>query len=310
MIPQAKKYNIPIYVSDNASTDNTLEVIEHFKKSYPLLYYRTNNQNSGVDQNMVAAVKMASTKYVWAFGSRRILLPGMLDRVHKVLREDGLDLLVLNDPNPAFAVPNSRYYNSAKEVFRELNRHLTGLGFQVLPLEAWKTEYILKYANTEWTIFGVTLEFLASKHDVKAFFISEPCAESSGMSQWVCRSFQIWAKWKKVVHFLPNTYSDEDKEFVIKKSVNYLFARPNFDLINLRTKGIYDAEVFQAIYEDLMRYGDLSPNVAYAISRFPIIPLKLYREFLRAVTVFLRMFIHQKARLNPTQRRLKKMPYD
>jgi len=304
MVPQAKQHNIPIYVSDNASTDDTLEVLKSFSRVYQFLYFKTNNENAGVDQNMVSAARMASSKYVWTFGSRRILLPGMLNKIYTVLEDSNLDLLVLNDLNSKYTVPESKKYSSAREVFRELNRNLTGLGFQILPLEAWKSSVALKYDGTEWTVFGLTLEFVAEKKDLNVFFISEPCATSSGESHWKPKCFQIWANWKKVVNSLPEIYSKEDKEFVIRKSVNYFFAGPNFDLINLRANSIYNSDVFNAYREDLTHYGSLSPNIAYAISRFPVQPLKLYYKLYSATRTIARMFIRQKAPLNPTRRQV------
>jgi len=261
----------------------------------------------GVDQNMVSAARMASSKYVWTFGSRRILLPGMLNRIYTVLKDSNLDLLVLNDLNSKYTVPESKKYSSAGEVFRELNRNLTGLGFQILPLEAWKSNAVLKYDGTEWTVFGVVLEFIADKKDVNVFFISEPCATSSGDSHWKSKCFQIWTNWKKVVCSLPEIYSDEDKEFVIRKSVTYFFEGPNFDLINLRAKGIYNSDTFKAYREDLTRYGNYSPNIAYTISRLPRLPLKLYFKIYDSARDIARLFIHQKKALNPTRRQA--IPY-
>jgi len=307
MVSQVKQFSIPIYISDNASTDNTKRMVESFQKTYPYLYFKSNPKNIGVDQNMVNAARMASTKYVWTFGSRRILLPGMLNKIYTILNESNLDLLVLNDLNSTYIVPESKKYSSAKEVFRELNRNLTGLGFQILPSEAWKTKAVLKYDGTEWTVFGVVLEFIADKQNLNAFFLSEPCATSSGGSHWKSKCFQIWANWKKVVYSLPEIYSDEDKEFVIRKSVNYFFEGPNFDLINLRTKRIYNSETFKAYREDLTHYGNLSPNIAYTISRLPVAPLKLYYKFYEAMRAIARTFIHQKTPLNPTRRQA--IPY-
>jgi len=302
MIPQAKEHNTPIYVSDNASTDNTRDVFESFKKGYPFMYYKRNSKNLGVDQNMIEAALMASTKYVWTFGARRIILPEMLNKIYEILEKSDLDLLVLNDQNSTFSVPESKYYSSAKEVFRELNRNLTGLSFQILPLEAWKSESLKKYAGTEWTVFGAALEFLATKQKVNVYFISEPVSTSSGVSHWIPRCFQIWTNWKKAVQALPEVYSDRDKEFVIRKSVNYFFGGPNFDLINLRTRNIYNAHIFKEYREDLTHYGYFLPSVAYAISRLPIPPLKLYFKIYDLARDISRMFIHQKRALNPIRK--------
>ena len=144
MIPQARQYNIPIYVSDNASTDNTRKVLESFQKNYPLLYFKSNKENLGIDENMIIAARMASSKYVWVIGARRILLPGMLDKIYKILEGSTWDMVVLNDLNPIFKVPKTQRYTSAKRVFLELSRNLTGLGFEILPSRSMEIRILAK----------------------------------------------------------------------------------------------------------------------------------------------------------------------
>jgi glycosyltransferase involved in cell wall biosynthesis len=97
LVPQIQPYQIPVYVSDNASKDDTMEMLSSFKNErYPLLYFKSNNENLGFDQNLVNAVKMASSKYVWPIGDRRRLLPNSMRRVYNILSENDLDLLLLS----------------------------------------------------------------------------------------------------------------------------------------------------------------------------------------------------------------------
>jgi abequosyltransferase len=304
MIPDAERHNIPIYVSDNASTDNTVQILESFKKIYPFLYFKTNEVTIGVDANILSAARMASTKYVWPFGSRMILLPGILDKIYKILNESDLDLLVLNYSDPTFMVPESKKYCSAQKVFRELAHDLGILCCQVFPSEAWKSESALKYIDTEFIFFGLALEFIANKQNLNVFFISDPCITSVGKSSWLHRYFQVWANYKKTIYSLPKTYTDDDKEFVIKKIAQGFFGNKSI-LLNLRVKHIYDSKIFGAFREDLVRYGNISPNVAYAISRFPVAPLTLYYRFYDALSAIVRTFIHQKGPLNPIKRGLR-----
>lgn len=301
MIPQASQHNVPIYISDNASTDNTSKILESFKKTYPFLYFKSNKENLGVDQNMINAARMASTKYIWTIGARRILLPGMLDKVYKILSENKLDLLVLNDLNSTYLVPESQSYNSPRKIFKELHRNLTGLGFQILPAEAWKLDAVLKYVGTEWAIVGLTLEFIANKQNLKAYFLSEPCATSSGPSHWRPKYFQIWTNWKKTIYSLPATYPDEEKELVIRNSVRYLFAS-EFTLLELRTERVYNSQIFKEYREDMSHYANISPTAAYVISKLPVAPLKYYFRLYAALRGTARKFIHQKTPLNPTRR--------
>lgn len=306
MIPQAKKFNVPIYISDNASTDNTIVIVENFKKTYPFLYYRSNNKNLGVDQNMVDAVRMATTKYVWAFGSRRVLLPGVLEKIYNSLFESNWDLMVLNDLYSLnlYEAPKSKEYNSAQKVFRELSRNLTGLGFQILPLEAWKQDIVEKYDDTEWTVYGVALEFIAIKEKPRVYFISEPSATDSGQSHWSPRCFQIWSNWKKVMTMLPSVYSESDKEFIIKNSVNYFFG-PKFNLTDLRSKRIYNVALYNKYKADFIRYGGVSTRTAYLIAKSPVSMLKMYKEIYSKLRRLARVFIHTRNAINPRFRQKK-----
>lgn len=311
MIPQAQPYNIPIYVSDNASTDHTLKVLVSFQKTYPLLFFRSNQENLGIDQNMIDAARMASSKYVWVIGARRIILPGMIDKIYKVLQEKNWDMLVLNDPSPVFKAPKSQSYTSAKKVFVELSRNLTGLGFEILPAEAWQSAVLPKYAGTDWTILGLTLEYIADKKSLNVFFIADPVATDSGKSKWIPRCFKVWADLKKVIRGLPDVYPAEDKERVIGYLANAVFVskfnlmtlRRSLSLVSLRSEGAYDAGVFSKFREDLTKYAGYPPALAYVIAKLPIFPIKVYFHVYDAVGDIARLFIHSRSKpINPWSR--------
>jgi abequosyltransferase len=311
MIPQARQHNIPIYVSDNASTDHTVRVLESFQKNYPQLYFRENKENMGIDQNMIDAAGMASSKYVWVIGARRIILSGMLHKIYGILEKSDWDMVVLNDLNPTFKVPQTQRYTSAERVFLELSRNLTGLGFEILPAEAWKSELPSKFADTDWTILGLSLEHIANKKNLNVFFLADPVATDSGKSKWIPRCFKVWADLKKVVRSLPEVYSAENKERVIRYLANVVFVskfnimavRRSLSLVALRSEGAYNAEVFNDFREDLTLYAGYSPTLAYTIAKLPTPPIKLYFRVYDAVGDIARLFIHSRAKpINPASR--------
>lgn len=311
MIPQARQYNIPICISDNASTDHTVKVFESFQKNYPLLFFRSNKENLGIDQNMIDAALMASSKYVWVIGARRIILPGMLNKIYEILEKSDWDMIVLNDLNPTFKVPRTQRYHSAKRVFLELSRNLTGLGFEILPAEAWRSELLKKYAGTDWTILGLSLDYIANKTNLNVFFLSDPVATDSGQSKWIPRCFKVWVDLKKVIRSLPEVYSAADKECVIRYLANVVFVskfnvmtmRRSLSLVSLRSEGAYNTKVFDRLREDLTQYAGYSPTLAYAIAKLPTLPIKLYFRVYDAVGGIARMFIHSRAKpINPASR--------
>jgi abequosyltransferase len=310
LIPQVKKLNIPIFVSDNASKDNTLQVLKYCKNIYPLLFFETNDHNLGFDRNVIKVASMASTKYIWTIGAKRVLCPGTVSKIYKILNKYDLDLLVLNHWPNIFEVLESKNYYNASQVFRDLHRQLTYLGLQVILSEAWKSESVNKYVDTDWVHFGLTLDYIAHKQDPKVYFLSEECFQFPGKVDWLPRVFQIWANWVKIINSLPKIYSDEDKELVIKNSTIYLMPflkkfrlqhiRAKFTLVDLRVMNIYNSKTYFEYGEEIIRYGPISPNVAYTIARFPIPLLKLYFKFYDVAKTILRKFVHTKTRLNPS----------
>jgi hypothetical protein len=257
---------------------------------------------------MINVARMASSKYVWVIGARRILLLGMLDKIYKILEKSNWDVLVLNDPSPVFKVPKTQSYTSARRVFLELSRNLTGLGFEILPAEAWKSDFLPKYAGTDWTILGLSLEYIAHKKDLNVFFLADPVATDSGKSKWIPRCFKVWVDLKKVIRSLPEVYTAEDKERVIGYLANAVFVskfnimtlRRSLSLVALRSEGIYNAEVFDNLREDLIQYAGFSPTLAYVIAKLPTWPIKLYFHVYDALGGIARLFIHSRAKpINP-----------
>ncbi|CNH66747.1 putative glycosyltransferase [Yersinia massiliensis] len=62
--------NIEICVSDNASSDNTAEIISYWRERTNVpIKYKINSENIGPDRNFLAAVEMASGEYCWICGS-------------------------------------------------------------------------------------------------------------------------------------------------------------------------------------------------------------------------------------------------
>ena len=59
---------ICICISDNASIDDTENVINEIKKSYPYIRYNRNRNNLGFSGNFSAVLKMSNTKYAWLLG--------------------------------------------------------------------------------------------------------------------------------------------------------------------------------------------------------------------------------------------------
>lgn len=81
---------IEILVSDNASTDETPELLAGLKGRHPELRFFRNSENRGFDVNYIRCIEEAQGEYVWVMGDDDIWLPGCVSRVLQEL-EKGAD---------------------------------------------------------------------------------------------------------------------------------------------------------------------------------------------------------------------------
>ena len=64
-----------ICISDNASADNTLVLLQSYANKHPFIRFRHNNTNTGFDRNVSAALKMARGRYCWIIGDDDTVIP-------------------------------------------------------------------------------------------------------------------------------------------------------------------------------------------------------------------------------------------
>jgi len=102
---------IEIIVSDNASTDNTEEIINKFKNQLIPIIHLKNNVNLGFDGNFESCFSKATGKYVWIFGDDELLFNNALPKIIDILKNNDVGCLYLEGVgyNTSF---NLRDYNT------------------------------------------------------------------------------------------------------------------------------------------------------------------------------------------------------
>lgn len=95
IVPQFAVHGLPIFISDNCSDDGTDIVVKQFQAIYPNIQYRKNSENIGAYRNILAAIKMATTEYIWMMGDDDKVIEGAVDRILERLKTN-IDFVVLN----------------------------------------------------------------------------------------------------------------------------------------------------------------------------------------------------------------------
>jgi glycosyltransferase involved in cell wall biosynthesis len=88
--------DIEVCVSDNASTDNTGDVVRSAAARMPLKY-RCNPENLGMARNFLQVVAMASGEFVWLVGDDDLIMPDGIERVLRLIRsKPSIDFFYVN----------------------------------------------------------------------------------------------------------------------------------------------------------------------------------------------------------------------
>lgn len=79
---------VEIFVSDNASTDDTQDVVEYWIKAGLSVKYKKNAENIGSDANIAQCFNSAKGKYVLILGDDDVFVDGALKSLLDLLREN------------------------------------------------------------------------------------------------------------------------------------------------------------------------------------------------------------------------------
>lgn len=90
LIPQLKVIGLEIelVISNNASIDQTDEVIEKYRSAFPIIYNK-NQENIGAIKNIYKCLCLANGKYVWILGDDDFVERNFLYRFLEVIKKNG-----------------------------------------------------------------------------------------------------------------------------------------------------------------------------------------------------------------------------
>jgi O-antigen biosynthesis alpha-1,3-abequosyltransferase len=94
ILSQATEH-VEIVIVDGASTDNTADVVEQARRSFPRLRFHRREVNMGVDADLAKAVDMAEGRYCWLMSSDDVIVPRAVERMLDELQSEH-DVYVCN----------------------------------------------------------------------------------------------------------------------------------------------------------------------------------------------------------------------
>lgn len=157
---------IEVVISDNASTDNTTQVVKEFQTKFKNIKYFRNDTNLGVDRNILNMVKKSTGEYCLPIGDDDGFLPGSLSYILNKIKtldypyygintwgyDGGLINPVLKHPN--LNIEEDISYKSLKDYSHTIDKYIDFVGgfcglSQIFKREKWQSfEEKEKYIGT------------------------------------------------------------------------------------------------------------------------------------------------------------------
>jgi abequosyltransferase len=300
LISQIRRYSIPIYISDNASEDNTERMVMKLKVDYEYIFYKKNEINLGLDRNVECVLKMSTTKYSWLLGDDDRIVTEAIALVLDAIQTNRYALVVVNGGSKPMNFGRvrsieSREYSDKSELLSELGWHMTWLSTLIFDTEQAKSMIFSDYYGTYFGHIGAIFSHFPMKPGAKVYWLKECViyfSEGSAFS-WGSTVFEVFGRsWADVVMQLPVNYDEASKLACVKNHglKSGLFTTMGF--LSLRSKGIYTLDSYKKHKAYFSLITDVPNYLLFLISILPITllfrisqPLKKFRK--RYLNIFI-----------------------
>jgi abequosyltransferase len=186
-------YSTEVIVLDNASSDNTTEVVKAYQDMGMVINYQRNSENIGADRNIGLCYTKATGKYVLAIGDDDVLLPGSLNFLHKYLSSDNdYGLIYLNffgfkkDPikeKPLFKLFNGVYKYKEGQILKKIRTRITFTSANIVKRKFISEKLIQEANGTNFTqLPGVINSIIHSSNNlyVGKYLLAQQVENSGG----------------------------------------------------------------------------------------------------------------------------------
>lgn len=278
LIPLVSRYDIPIYISDNASPDATAQVIAEAQDRYPHIFSHRNSENVGMDKNFEVALNLPSTRYTWIVGDDDRINPDAVGAVLNIVCASDCQLVLLNGGSPdtdggrvRAAFP--QVYTQAAALLHDLGWHSTWISGLVLSRALIKDMQFGPYIGSAFSHFGSLYTALARHKTIDARWKSESCfcPSSAASFTWASQVFEIFSeKWAAVVQSLPEHYQADIKRHCIREHSVHTGIFSVKGLLNLRAQGVISRSLVRQYAATLKLTSQTNLHLATLIASLPV----------------------------------------
>jgi glycosyltransferase involved in cell wall biosynthesis len=150
---------IEIVISDNCSTDDTVEIVKSYTDKYPNIKYQKLEQNIGADRNITNALSMGSGKYLKLQNDNVYIKDDMLTKIISILGKN-----ISSKPNILF-YQNNQFHSNETIVCKNINELVSEASYWITWIAnfgIWRAEFEnledknrcadLRFNQVDWTL--------------------------------------------------------------------------------------------------------------------------------------------------------------
>jgi len=219
-----RPHSVPIFVTDDACDQTNQNVRAWLCQTYPHVVWEANEENRGIDGNILHAVDMCTCEYAWLLGEDDRLLPHGVSAVLDYMDswEDPYPFLYVN-----YASVDSEIKIQLKEQALPLKDNILTEGRTFAREQAWAMGFIggcvirkrnwnahrtERYTGTYFAHAGHILE-ITHGHDVPMIaesLVLNRCGDPR-LFTWTDSFFDVLLGWERMVKLLPASFDSDTR---------------------------------------------------------------------------------------------------
>ncbi len=282
LIPIISKYEIPVIISDNCSTDDTKDVVLKARGKYPYIVYSCNEENIGMDRNFDKVLKLAQTEYAWLLGDDDTIRKDVYPILEKLQKEKP-DLLFLGDPKVVGDIKEGIYEDKEIILYKFATGGLSWISADIFSRNMIEKSEFERYHGTGFAHLGAILDY-AGLHGMRLCYLKNDYVEMlrPGFVAYISHIMEIYARgWSELVFRLPGfTYEEKLKHFRKRTEISGMLN--NKVLLSAHSQGAFTCKDLKENYQYIKLYNRSPYWVLLLISVFPkkigLLLRKLYKQ--------------------------------
>jgi glycosyltransferase involved in cell wall biosynthesis len=198
LIEQCRPHNIAIYISDNASTDDTKDVITAAQKEYPFIYYSRNDENLGCIPNFEKVLKAPDTKYIWFKGDDDRAINNGVEKALEIINDGDYDMIVTNAMGRTGILDDklrTQVFADAVLFFERTLKMTTFMSILIYEKKLIEYADFSRYIGTEFVHTGIMYDYLAKQESIRVFYEQTPLIEMPPMEKTI-----MWFSWQHLFY--------------------------------------------------------------------------------------------------------------